>query len=160
MNAFLVKFLFSVSVFLSFNSFSQALPPINTFSTKDYGGENQNWDISQAENKYIYIANNKGLLEYNGANWQLYSTPNETIMRSVKVLGDKVFTGFYMGFGYWQKNNFGVLEFSSIVKEQNIQMLEDEQIWTILELDGWVLFKSLERIYLYNIEISEKFSKS
>ena len=152
MNAFLVKFLFSVSVFLSFNSFSQALPPINTFSTKDYGGENQNWDISQAENKYIYIANNKGLLEYNGANWQLYSTPNETIMRSVKVLGDKVFTGFYMGFGYWQKNNFGVLEFSSIVKEQNIQMLEDEQIWTILELDGWVLFKSLERIYLYNIE--------
>ena len=34
-------------------------------------------------------------------------------------------------------------------------MLEDEQIWNILEIDGWVLFKSLERIYLYNLETNK-----
>ncbi|ARV08020.1 LuxR family transcriptional regulator [Polaribacter sp. SA4-10] len=130
----------------------QELPPVNVFTTKQYGAEKQNWAISQAENKFIYVANNKGLLEYNGANWQLYETPNETIMRSVRVVGDNIFTGFYMDFGFWKKNNFGSLEYTSIVKNKNIKMLEDEHVWNILELDGWVLFKSLERIYLYNLE--------
>ena len=142
-------------LFISFSSIAQELPPINTYTAKDYKAENQNWAISQSDNKFIYIANNKGLLEFNGAIWQLYPTPNETIMRSVKVLGDKIYTGFYMDFGFWKKNDFGELVFNSIVKKQHIQMLEDEQIWSILEIDGWVLFKSLERIYLYNLKTNE-----
>jgi AraC family chitin signaling transcriptional activator len=147
------KTLFLSFLFLvKFSFVAQELPPINVFSTKDYGAENQNWAISQADNEFIYIANNQGLLEFNGARWQLYPTPNKTIMRSVNVFGEKIFTGSYMDFGFWQKNSFGALEFSSIVKEQNITMIEDEQIWNILEIDGWILFKSLERIYLYNLE--------
>ena len=134
---------------------AQELPPIKTYSAKEYKAENQNWDISQSENKFIYVANNKGLLEFNGSSWQLYPTPNKTIMRSVKVLKNKVYTGFYMDFGFWKKNDFGILEYTSIVEKQNIHMIEDEQIWTILELDGWLIFKSLERIYLYNIGTKE-----
>ena len=134
---------------------SQELPPISIFTSEDYGGENQNWSISQATNKYIYVANNKGLLEYNGANWRLYPSPNETIIRSVKCINNTVFTGFFRDFGYWQKNNVGFLEFTSIVEKNKISMFEDEQIWEIIELDGWVLFKSLKRIYLYNLETED-----
>jgi AraC family chitin signaling transcriptional activator len=141
-----------VVLFPLLNFYAQELPPINIFTTEDYGGENQNWSISQAANKYIYVANNKGLLEYNGASWQLYATPNETIMRSVKCIKDKIFTGFFRGFGFWEKNDFGILKFTSIVEKKGIKMFEDEQIWEIIELDGWVLFKSLQRIYLYNLE--------
>ena len=147
-----LKPLLLVIFFLSFlNLNGQELPPITTYTPKDYGAENQNWDISQSKEKYIYIANNKGLLEFNGANWQLYPTPNETIMRSVKVIDGKIFTGFYMDFGYWSKNNLGRLEYTSITKTKKIPVLEDEQFWNIIELDGWVLFQSLQRIYLYNL---------
>jgi ligand-binding sensor domain-containing protein/DNA-binding CsgD family transcriptional regulator len=132
--------------------FSQEVPPIKIFSTEDYGAGNQNWALTQGENKFIYAANNEGLLEYNGANWQLYPTPNETIMRSVKSFKDKLYSGFYMDFGFWVRNGFGLLEYTSIVKEKGIKMLEDEQIWEIVELDGWMIFKSLERIYLYDLE--------
>lgn len=131
---------------------SQEIPPISIFSTEDYGAENQNWAISQTSNKFIYVANNKGLLEFNGANWELYPTPNETIMRSVKCYDNRIYTGFYMDFGFWEKNDFGSLIYTSIVKDSNIEMLEDEQIWEISELDGWMLFKSLQRIYLYNLK--------
>lgn len=130
---------------------SQEIPPISVLSTEDYGAENQNWAISQISNKFIYVANNKGLLEYNGANWELYPTPNETIMRSVKCYNNRIYTGFYMDFGYWEKNDFGSLVYTSIVKGSSIEMLEDEQIWEISELDGWMIFKSLQRIYLYNL---------
>ncbi|WP_299064023.1 LuxR C-terminal-related transcriptional regulator [uncultured Polaribacter sp.] len=149
------KFPFVFLLFISFASIAQELPPINSYTAKDYKAENQNWAISQSKNKFIYVANNKGLLEFNGANWQLYSTPNKTIMRSVKVLKDKVYTGFYMDFGFWKKNEFSELEFTSIVEKQNIKMLDDEQIWEIIELDGWMLFKSLQRIYLYNLKTNE-----
>ncbi|MCG1037768.1 helix-turn-helix and ligand-binding sensor domain-containing protein [Polaribacter sargassicola] len=140
---------------LSYSCFGQELPPINTYTAKEYKAENQNWAISQAKNKFIYVANNKGLLEFNGANWQLYPTPNETIMRSVKVVNDKIYTGFYMDFGFWKKNNYGELEFTSIVKSEGIKMLEDEQVWNILEVDNWIIFKTLERIYLYNVATKE-----
>ncbi|MDB4171273.1 hypothetical protein N9750_04100 [Polaribacter sp.] len=136
-------------------SFSQELPPINIFTTEDYGAENQNWAISQSDNGFMYVANNLGLLEFNGASWQLYETPNNTIIRSVKAYKDKIFTGFYMDFGFWKKNKYGALEYSSVVKDKDIKMLEDEQIWKIIEMEGWFLFKSLQRIYLYNLETKE-----
>ena len=142
----------AISLLLQSPIHAQDIPLINTFSSEIYKAENQNWAISQNTNKFIYVANNKGLLEYNGENWQLYSTPNETIMRSVKCYNELVFTGFYMDFGFWKKDSFGNLEFTSIVKENKITMLEDEQIWEIYELDGWIIFKSLQRIYLYNIK--------
>ncbi|PQJ81532.1 helix-turn-helix and ligand-binding sensor domain-containing protein [Polaribacter glomeratus] len=148
---FKILVIISISLF-GYTSSSQEIPPINIFSTEIYGAENQNWAISQGTNKFIYVANNEGLLEYNGANWQLYATPNETIMRSVKSFEDKIYTGFYMDFGYWKRNDFGLLEYASIVKEQKIKMLQDEQIWEIFELDGYIIFKSLERIYLFNLK--------
>ena len=131
---------------------AQELPPISTYTTKDYKAESQNWGISQSENKFIYVANNKGLLEFDGAIWQLYPTPNETIMRSVKSFDNKIYTGFYMDFGFWKKNDFGTLEYTSIVNDVEVKMLEDEQIWEIFEFNGWMIFKSLERIYLYNLD--------
>jgi AraC family chitin signaling transcriptional activator len=149
MSKFIIPLLF---LLITIKATAQELPPISTYTKKDYKAENQNWAISQAENKFIYVANNKGLLEFNGAIWKLYATPNETIMRSVKSFKEKIYTGFYMDFGFWQKNDFGFLEYTSVVKNENVQMLEDEQIWEIFELDGWMIFKSLERIYLYNLE--------
>ena len=99
---FILLFYFSCAMISA-----QELPPIQNYSPTDYGAENQNWSISQASDKLIYIANNKGLLEFNGAIWKLYPTPNETIMRSVKAVENRIYTGDYMDFGYWEKDEFG-----------------------------------------------------
>ena len=101
--------------------FSQELPPINFYSTDLYQAENQNWSISQAPNKNIYFANNGGLLEFNGARWKLYDSPNETIIRSVKVVNERIYTGSYMDFGFWKKNVFGLLEYTSLTKKLSIK---------------------------------------
>jgi DNA-binding CsgD family transcriptional regulator len=146
-----LRILFSlISLLVSSLVFAQEIPPINIFTPQQYNGENQNWSISQAKDKSIYVANNVGLLEYNGAKWALYNSPNETILRSVKVVGDKIYTGCYMEFGYWSKNNFGALEYTSLSKNNSISLIEDEQFWNINYLDNWVLFSSLNRIYIYN----------
>lgn len=106
--------------------------------------------ITQDDQNYMYFANNDGLLEYNGTNWQLYPTPNETIVRSVKVIGNKIYTGCYMNFGYWTRQANGRLKYTSLSDTIKNKILDDEQFWNILKYDHWTLFQSLNRIYIYD----------
>lgn len=129
---------------------AQELPPIQNFTSKNYNAESQNWSISQGPDKYIYVANNSGLLEFTGTSWNIYPTPNNTILRSVKVIGNLIYTGCYMDFGYWQKNNYGSLEYHSLIPKLLKPLIDDEQFWGIISFDNYVLFQSLNRIYIYN----------
>jgi ligand-binding sensor domain-containing protein len=139
-----------IFILFSFGLFAQELPPIQNYTPIEYAAENQNWSIDQGHNKYIYVANNGGLLEFNGSTWQLYQSPYGTPIKSVKVIGDKVYTGSYMEFGYWGKNDFGDLEYTSISKSTKNELIEDEHFWNISSFEDWVLFQSLDRIYIYD----------
>lgn len=145
-----LRYTFYLFLFIQLSTMGQELPPIEVFKPKDYGAEDQNWGISQSDDKSIYFANNKGLLTYNGSRWKLYKSANSSIVRSVKVIEEKIYTGSYMDFGYWERNKYGTLEYSSITKSQKIPLAEDEEFWNILALDRWILFQSLDRIYIYD----------
>ncbi|SKB40352.1 hypothetical protein [Maribacter arcticus] len=129
---------------------AQELPPIQNYTPIEYAAENQNWSITQSIDKNIYVANNGGLLEFNGAVWKLYQSPNGTPLKSVKIINDRVYTGSYMEFGYWIKDDFGVLIYNSISSKLEQPLIEDEHFWNISEFKDWVLFQSLDRIYIYN----------
>lgn len=129
---------------------AQEHPPIQIYPPSIYGAENQNWSISQSKDKEIYIANSIGLLVFNGANWQLYNSPNQTNIRSVNVIDSLIYTGCYRDFGFWKKNNHGLLKYTSLSSKLNISFLDDEEIWNILDLEDFILFQSLNRIYVYN----------
>ena len=145
-----MRVLYPVFLILSFIGFCQELPPIQNYSPNVYNGGNQNWSISQANDKLIYFANNNGLIEFNGAKWVLYPSPNESILRSVKVIDDRIYSGSYMEFGYWQKNPDGILSYHSITDDLDIELIEDEEFWGIIQFDDWIVFQSLRRIYIYN----------
>lgn len=141
---------FTLFLFLNFAIIvGQELPPIQNYSSNSYGAENQNWAISQSDEKYIYVANNIGLLEFNGANWKLYPSPNGTVLRYVYAIEEKIYTGGYMEFGYWKKNEFGNLIYTSLSKKIKEDLIE-EDFWKILKFDSFILFQSLKRIYIYN----------
>lgn len=137
-----------ISAFLE----AQELPPIENFSPQFYGAENQNWSISQGNDMYIYVANNSGLLEFNGARWKLYPSPNNTYLRAINVKDNKIYTGCFREFGYWERNEMGNLVYHSLIHELQEPLHEDEHIWNIISFDKWILFQSLHRIYIYNTE--------
>ncbi len=139
-------------IWVLFNAlcFAQDLPPIIKYNTSIYAAGNQNWMISQDKNRFIYFANNEGLLEFNGSTWLLNRSPNESIIRSVKVIGDKIFTGCYMEFGYWKRHANGQLRYTSLSKSIKQKLLDDEQFWNIINYEQWVVFQSLSRIYIYD----------
>jgi len=148
-----IKYKYFIFFFLySFLFYGQDLPPIVKFKSNVYGAGNQNWMVSEDENQFIYFANNEGLLEYNGSNWTLYPSPNETIIRSVKVIGNRVYTGCYMEFGYWERMPDGILKYFSLSNKIKNKLIEDEHFWNILNIDNWVLFQSFNRIYVYDLK--------
>ena len=140
------------ALYVSMVTYSQEIPPIQVFTQQDYGAEDQNWDISQDENGIMYFANNKGLLKYNSARWEVFPTPNLSIARSVNVIGNKIYMGSYMDFGYWVKDDFGGLAYTSLVEHKGIEVKEDEEFWDIIGIENYILFQSLDRIYIYNTE--------
>ena len=147
---FIKTTLFLVSFLTLISSYGQEFPPIERFAPKDYNADDQNWSISQGTDENIYVSNNKGLLEYNGARWNLYTTTNQSIIRSVAVINDLVYTGSYMDFGFWKRDNFGKLIYESISQNLNEGLVEDEEFWSIIPYGEFVLFQSLDRIYIYN----------
>lgn len=140
----------AIALFLVFRLSAQELPPIVRYSATVYGAGNQNWMVSQDKNQFVYFANNEGLLEFNGSNWTLYPSPNETIIRSVKVVGDRIYTGCYMEFGFWKRQVDGTLKYNSLSRKIKDKLIEDEHFWNIINLDQYVLFQSFNRIYVYN----------
>ncbi|MCH7402238.1 triple tyrosine motif-containing protein [Belliella kenyensis] len=147
-----LRFSFLLIFYLSLVSYetkSQESFPIINFSPRNYDAGNQNWEITETDNKRLFFANNEGLLEYNGANWKLYPSPNQSVIRTVASFSDYIFVGSYMEFGYYQRNAKGQLQYISLSKEA--EMLEDENIWHIKIIDNQVFFQSLDRLYIYDI---------
>ena len=120
-------------VTVHFSLFAQELPPIQNFTPKDYNGEYQNWAISQSITKKIYVANHSTLLEFDGSKWYNYKLPNPSIIRSVKVSGEKIYTGSYREFGFWTKDVTGELQYTSLSEKLKDPLSEDEEFWDILK---------------------------
>ena len=143
-------------VFLIFYAFlfqgltAQELPPVQNYGLLDYGAGNQNWSITQNDDKHLFVGNNKGLLEFNGAIWSLYPSPNGTIIRAVYEKDGLIYSGCYMEFGFWKRNELGSLEYTSLIDKLSEPLIDDEHFWNITSREEWVLFQSLDRLYIYN----------
>lgn len=129
---------------------AQEIPNLLIFAPEDYNAETQNWKIDRDGKGNIYVANNSGLLEYNGVTWSLYEIPNSTIVRSVKVVDNRIYTGFYMGFGYWTRSDTGKLLFTDLSEKAHDFILPDEEFWNIHAYGQSVIFQSLDQILVYN----------
>ena len=121
---------------------------IVNYSINNYNAHNQNWGIDIDTFGIVYVANNKGLLRYNGQQWRCYPLPNRTIVRSVLVAGDRIFTGSYEEIGYWENTPTGELSYHSLshlIKENN----KSEEFWQIIAYKGAIVFRSFASIYMY-----------
>ncbi|NNF18509.1 MAG: two component regulator three y domain-containing protein, partial [Flavobacteriaceae bacterium] len=53
-----------------------------------------------------------------------------------------------MEFGYWEADETGTLQYQSLSKSLSEPLVEDEQFWNIAAIENYLLFQSLERIYI------------
>lgn len=142
---------------LSFQLYPQELLPfVENYNKSNYQGDNQIWNLVQGEDKAMYFANNHYLLRYDGVKWEKYMLPNKTIIRSIMVDGDKIYSGSYKEFGFWVRKG-GKMIYTSISSGTTVfDEKENEEIWKIFKLDGKIYFQSFNGIFLFDGKIIKK----
>lgn len=125
---------------------------VTNYDRQTYKAANQNWMVTQHENGWMYFANNKGLLEYDGTFWNTYSIHNAKT-RAIKCGNDgRIYIGGLRQFGYFIPNNLGGLDYICLSDS-----LKDERpgnIWDIQIADDRVYFQADRHItYLENDSI-------
>lgn len=127
------------------------IPYVKNYSKKDYKGANQNWDVAQADNGVMYFANSDGLIEYDGALWNLFTLPDKQIIRSVEVdKKGRVYIGAHEEFGYWERNTKGQLEYVSLVDKVAPELIKNQDFWAISVIGDKVYFQSFARIFRFD----------
>ncbi len=130
----------------------QALPLIWQFDKRDYQAQAQNWDITQAEDGTLFVANNGGMLEYDGSRWRLYTLPHGQVVRAVAWHEGKVYVGGYSEFGYFERDHRQKWRYVSLSNGLQSEQARTEEIWHILvrTSTGEVFFQSFSTIFRYD----------
>ena len=131
-------------------------PVVTNYTTNDYGQEasQQNWDCSQDDNGYVYIANNNCLLRFDGYSWKRIALNGKAMIRSVHASGNRIYVGAFEEFGYFSRNELGEYIYSSLANSNkegsHVSLLNNEEPWVILENEGRIYFQTFSSIYIYD----------
>lgn len=147
--------LICITTLLWVNGLSQSdlagIPAIRNFSTRDYGAGIQNWDIAQDKRGLVYIANNFGLLEFDGSRWQIYRAKNGSKMRSVAIDDSgKIYVGCQGDFGFFFPDHQGQLHYTSLADSLPAQYRNFDETWKVFLDDGKVYFCTFSSIFVYD----------
>lgn len=146
-----LKFLWLASlIVVSSQSQAQGGYHVTHYAPEEYRAGNQNWDIS-SDGRRLFLANNFGLMVMDGQAARLHRLPDETIVRSVAAIGDRIYTGSFQEFGYWTADATGQLAYTSLVPLYGGGSLRNEEFWNIHAVDGAVYIQSFGRILRYDL---------
>jgi hypothetical protein len=127
------------------------LPYVRNFHTLEYKAGIQNLDIVQDKRGLIYVANNFGLLEYDGDHWQVYGVKNGTKARSVAIDGSgRIYTGCQGDFGYFFPNSMGQLIYTSLADSLPQPHKKIDETWSVYVDNDKVYFCTFSTVYIYD----------
>lgn len=121
---------------------------VKSFRRQQYGAGTQNWGITKDKNNRLYIANNEGLLIFDGTNWQVFPMPNKTILRSIGFDSNgRLYAGAQDELGYFEPDRTGRLQFTSLKhllpeKDRNFT-----DVWELEIIKNEVFFRTNTTIF-------------
>jgi hypothetical protein len=135
-------------------------PTVRNYNRKVSMAGNQNWGIIQQKNDWMYFANNKGLLEFDGNRWSLYPIRNYTNVRSLYYdeQSDKIYAGAFNEFGYYERNEVGILQYHSLIDKLNLKERNFNEIWHINKIENAIFFQGDKEIFRYKDNKIVRFS--
>ena len=87
---------------------------VQNYSVDDYKASCQNWDLAVSYHGILYVANNSGLVTFDGNTWNTYPLPDKTPIYKVSFQNDSIYTQGKSSLGYWLYDELGNLEYHPI----------------------------------------------
>lgn len=149
----------SVSLFVSIFYLSSAIaqegtPYITNFKeSKEI--ETQNWAISQDEENVMLFANRRGIIAYDGQNWELVKIPYIPFALKKNPIDNKVYVGANNNYGYLERDSKGFIKYVSLSSDTCDLGL----ITKIIFRDSTIFFYGDETISRHSLKDITKFTR-
>ncbi len=128
----------------------QGLPFISNYEPATYQAGIQNWDIIQDDIGRIYVANNLGLLEFDGTIWKRYGLNNTKVRSAFWGKEGKLYVGSQADFGFLASNEWGELEYTSLAESLPESVRDFDETWKVFGQNDLIYFCTFRRIYIYD----------
>ena len=150
MNSVIKYVIFFLSCVWTYSAVSQNIVHVTNYNKNEYNGGNQNWDIAFDKKGNVLVANNNGLLTFDGARWELLKQPVNTIIRSVAYDRNRVYTGSFEEFGYWEADSLSGWNYYSLIPLLKDTKLHNDEFWKIVKHKECIYFQSFGTILIYD----------
>ena len=149
-------------VFISFTLFSytqdavevyrKGVPFIKNYSPDETGAGSQNWAVIMDNRGVMYFGNGEnGVLEFDGVNWRSIPIPNNSSVLSLGVDDyGTVYIGAIAEIGYLQPDNFGKLQYKSLVNKIDTASRSFNNVLKTFLFEDHIYFCSPHRIFKYS----------
>ncbi|MFT6868058.1 MAG: DNA-binding CsgD family transcriptional regulator [Cyclobacteriaceae bacterium] len=116
------------------------------FEPGEYGGGIQNWDFAQDTSGILYVANNDGLIIFDGEDWKSHIVPSATKIRAVfaDINGD-IYVGGQGQIGVFKESQHG-LKFHQLLNELPNSERDISETWKILKFNNEIYFSTLDKL--------------
>lgn len=123
--------------------------PLTNYNKNDYRAGSQNWDVVQAADGRIFVANTLGMLTFDGQEWGCHAVGNYTDVRSLCTdeARHRVYAGAFNEFGYFA---FDSLTCRTVYVSLSSGLSPDfAEVWHISRTGGNVYFQADHHIFHY-----------
>lgn len=148
-----MKLLFPfLAIFLSVSALGQNDYRYGEFKIRNidrtqYKAGVQNWDIIQNSDNFIYVANNGGILEFNGEQWTKFDLENDEHPRSFAINdGGEIFVGGQGEFGVIKYDKRGRPFSEKLSKE--VDTIDFKDIWKVYCIEEKTYFVARKHIFI------------
>lgn len=122
--------------------------PIQNFTTTEYKAGIQNIDFAQNRDMSIFVANNLGVLSFNGNEWKVKAFKTGKKQRSLAF--DETTNRLYIGsqgdFGFFEKD----WEYVSLLEKIPIAYRDFDEVWDVFIFNSKIYFCTFQGIYIYD----------
>jgi len=123
---------------------------IHNYYPSDYGGGPNIYSIAKDSDGILYLANNKGILKFDGSSWEILELSNFSEGRT--VISDpsgKIYATGDGQFGFLEKDSSGNSIYKSI--SDNLKRpISFKEVWQVIFSQEKVYFQSYEGIFVWD----------
>lgn len=149
------KTIFCLLMLVSFGLYGQGIVSdsliFRNFEAGSYQATSINYTGTVNDKGIIYIANESGVLEYDGSTWNLILLKNFSPAVSIHLTDNRIYVGGRNEFGYLELDSLGAYQYVSL---RNLLILDAGEtlanVYQIKEVAGDIYFQSYEMILRYD----------
>jgi serine phosphatase RsbU (regulator of sigma subunit)/ligand-binding sensor domain-containing protein len=142
-------FLFALLYSTSLLAQETGSPFSRNYHATEFKAHTQNWAVVQDHRGVLYFANKEGVLEYDGAHWNLIKVSRDVRSLDVDANGT-VFVGAIGDFGYLEPDLTGKLQFMSLTDKLDTAAKNFEDIWKVYATTEGVYYQSSKWLLRYD----------